>query len=219
MNEITEIEQQKKNPKRVNVFLDGKFSFAVSVESKIVNKLKTGERLSPQKVQKLIFDDQVERLYDKAIKFLSYRPRSEKEVRDSLLLKLRLTDKGEEEKKNFEHSIEEAIKKLEKIGQIDDREFASWWVEQRTKFKKTSPRVVKLELLKKGVKKEIIDEVIAENELNPLELAIEAGRKKLKNYQKNDKKIFKEKMGRFLASKGFDWETVKEAVDSLSQQE
>lgn len=150
MNEITEIEQQKKNPKRVNVFLDGKFSFAVSVESKIVNKLKTGERLSPQKVQKLIFDDQVERLYDKAIKFLSYRPRSEKEVRDSLLLKLRLTDKGEEEKKNFEHSIEEAIKKLEKIGQIDDREFASWWVEQRTKFKKTSPRVVKLELLKKG---------------------------------------------------------------------
>ncbi len=48
---------------------------------------------------------------------------------------------------------------------------------------------------------------------------MESGRKKLKNYKKLDKKVFREKMGRFLASKGFEWEVVKEAVDRLTQEE
>src|SRR3990172_716848 len=105
MNQITDIVQQKKDPKRVNIFLDGKFAFGISLESKIVNHLKIGEQLTAEKVQNLIFSDQVERLYDKAIKFLSYRPRSEKEIRDNLLQKLWKTDKGEEERKNFELSV------------------------------------------------------------------------------------------------------------------
>lgn len=216
---ISDIQPQKKNPKRVNVFVDGSFSFAVSLESKIINKLKVNANISQSQTRKLVFEDQVERLYDKAIKFLSFRPRSEKEIRDNLLQKLRQTDIGEEEKKNFERSIEEVIKKLKKIGQIDDRAFASWWIEQRTKFKKTSPRLIKSELFKKGIKKEIIEDLFSGIEINPFELALEAGKKKLGNYQKYDKKIFREKMSRFLASKGFDWEVVKKVVDTLGKEE
>ena len=215
-NQITDIQPQKRNPKRVNVFLDGQFAFGVSLESKIVNHLKVGESLTPKQVTELIFQDQVERLYDKAIKFLSFRPRSEKEIRDKLLQKLRLTDKADEEKKNFDRSIEAVIKKLQKIDQINDQEFARWWLQQRTQFKKTSPRVIKLELFKKGIKKETIDELFSETSL---ELATAAARKKLRNYQKYEPKIFREKMGRYLASKGFDWEVIKKAVDTLSQEE
>ena len=218
-NQITDIQPQKRNPKRVNVFLDGQFAFGVSLESKIVNHLKVDESLIPKQVTELIFQDQVERLYDKAIKFLSFRPRSEKEIRDKLLQKLRLTDKADEEKKNFDRSIEAVIKKLQKIDQINDQEFARWWLQQRTQFKKTSPRVIKLELFKKGIKKETIDELFSETSFDPLELATAAARKKLRNYQKYEPKIFREKMGRYLASKGFDWEVIKKAVDTLSQEE
>ena len=219
MNQITDIEPQKKNPKRVNIFLDEKFAFGVSLESKIINHLKVSEQLTPKRVDELIFQDQVERLYEKAIKFLSYRPRSEKEIKDNLLQKLWKTDKGEEEKKNFEDSISEVIKKLKKIGQIDDAEFARWWVEQRTRFKKTSPRILKAELLKKGIKKELIDQIFSEISINPLDLALETARKKLKNYQNTNPKTFREKMSRFLAAKGFDWEVIKKTVDTLVEKE
>lgn len=215
-NQVSDIQPQKKNPKRVNIFLDGKFAFGVSLESKIVNRIKVGEQISEKQIAELIFNDQVERLYDKALKFLSMRPRSEKEIRENLLIKLWKTDKGEEEKKSFDKSINAVITKLTKIGQVDDCEFANWWLEQRTKFKKTSPRVIKLELVRKGIKKEIITDLFEKSTIDPLELAIEAGKKKIKNYQKYDKKTFREKMGRYLASKGFDWEIVKKAVDTLA---
>lgn len=216
---ITDLSPQKKNPKRINVFLDGKFAFGISLESKMVNHLKIDQELTPEKVDELIFADQVERLYDKSLRFLGSRPRSEREIRTYLLQKLKLSDKGDEEKKNFERSIEEVIKKLLKIGQIDDREFARWWVEQRTKFKKLSPRIIKSELFQKGIDKEIIAEVIDESEIDPYGLALESGRKKLPSYKNLDKKIFKEKMSRYLTGRGFDWEVVKKVVDTLGQME
>lgn len=219
MNQITDIQPQKKNPKRVNIFIDGDFAFGVSRESKIVNKLKIGENLSAGKVEKLIFEDQVERLFEKAVKFLSYRPRSEKEIRDNLLQKLKLTDKGEEEKKNFEKSIGEVIKKLDKLGLVNDLEFTKWWVEQRTRFKKSSPRIIKSELFRKGIDKETIDKVLNSSEIDPFELALSAAGKKLVTYKKLEPKEFREKMGRFLASRGFDWEVVKRVVDTLSKEE
>ncbi len=217
MSQITDIQPQKKNPKRVNIFIDGQFAFGVSRESKIINKLRINDELNEEKNQSLIFNDQVERLYDKAIKFLSYRPRSEKEVRDNLLQKLYRSDKGEAEKKNFESSISAVTQKLGKLGLVNDLEFAKWWFEQRVNFKKTSPRIIKSELFKKGIDREIIDEVMDSTIVDPISLATSAAKKKLVSYQKFEPKIFREKMGRYLASKGFDWEVVKKVVDTYSQ--
>lgn len=219
LSRISDIQPQKKNPKRVNVFLDGKFAFGISHELKIVNRLKISDQIDENKIEELIFADQVERLYEKAIKFLSYRPRSEKEVRDNLFQKLKLTDKGEKEKRIFEKSISEVIKKLEKLGLINDFEFALWWVEQRIKFKKTSPRIIKLELIKKSIKKEIIEEVLEKISLDPFELAFATAKKKFVSYKKLEKKQFQEKMGRYLATKGFDWEVIKRVVDRLNKEE
>jgi len=215
--QISDIQPQKKDPKRVNIFLDGKFAFGVSLESRIINKLKIGQQLKSEEIQKLIFADQVERFYEKAIKFLSFRPRSEKEIRDNLLQKLWKSDKGEEEKNNFERSVGEVIEKLKKLGQVDDLEFAKWWFEQRVRFKKTSPRIIKSELFKKGIDREIIEEVIETTEVDPFLLASEAAKKKLASYQRFEPKVFREKMGRYLTSKGFDWEVVKKVVDTHTQ--
>lgn len=215
MSQITDIQVQKKDPTRVNIYLDGSFAFGVSRESQIVNKLKIGDSVSDTQVQKIIFQDQVERLYDKAIKFLSYRPRSEKEIRDNLTQKLWKSDKGEEEKKTFESSISEVVEKLKKVGQINDSEFASWWVDQRTRFKKLSPRIIKGELWKKGIDKDLVESILEENKVDPYQLALEAAQKKLSSYQIYEVDEFKIKMGRFLGSRGFNWDTIKKVVDTL----
>ncbi len=219
MSCITQIQSQKKNPKRVNIFLDGEFAFGISLESKIVNHLQIDQELDQEKIDQLIFGDQVERLYDKSLRFLGSRPRSEREIRTYLLQKVKLSDKGEDEKKNFEQSIDEVVKKLTKIGQIDDRQFAAWWVEQRTRFKKMSPRLIKSELFQKGIDKEIIIEVLESSEVDPYSLATAAAAKKSPSYKNLDKKEFREKMSRYLATKGFDWEIVKKVVDTFSEKE
>jgi len=217
MPTVSDIQPQKKDPKRVNIFLDGKFAFGISLESKVVNQLKIGGWVSDPLVQKLILNDQVERLYDKAIKFLSFRPRSEKEVRDNLLQKLFKTAESDEEKKNFAKSVDTVVNKLKKLGQIDDRAFANWWYEQRVRFKKISPRLIKAELLKKGIEKDLVEEVVQLTLSDQLNLAKEAAKKKADSLQKFETKVFREKLGRYLASKGFDWDVIKKVVDTLSQ--
>ena len=225
MPQITDIQPGKKDPKRVNVFLDGEFAFAVSLEAKIVNKLQINQELSDEKIAKLIQQDQLERLTNQALRFLSFRPRSEKEVRNYLIQKLKLSDQGGEEKQNFEKSIRLVIEKLKHLGQINDEDFAKWWVEQRNRFRPKGSRVIKLELLQKGIDRETIEKVTPlrpfdsaqgyAGQVNELDLATTAALKKISSYQKLEQREFKIKMGQFLARKGFDWVTIKKVVDTF----
>jgi len=221
MSQITDIQPGKKDPKRVNVYLDGEFAFAVSLESKVINKLQINQEISEEKTHELIQQDQLERLTNQALRFLSFRPRSEKEVRNYLIQKLKFSDQGEEEKQNFEKSISRVIEKLKHLGQVNDEEFAKWWVEQRNRFRPKGSRIIKLELLQKGVDKELISEVLRSyqsgGEQGQLNLAINAALKKISSYQKLEQREFKIKMGQFLARKGFDWETIKKVVDTLEE--
>src|SRR3989304_8085173 len=82
MKKITAIEAQKKNPERVNIYLDGEFGFALA---RIVAAwLKTGQALDDEKIASLQAEDARERAYRQAMLFLSYRARSEAEIRQNL---------------------------------------------------------------------------------------------------------------------------------------
>ena len=220
---ITDIAAQKKR-ERFNIFLDGEFAFGVSAELRFTKKLEVGQNLTQKEIESVVEADQIERLFNKALKFLSYRPRSEREIRDYLLRKGKLRDveKSAAEKSQYEGSIERIIKKLKSIGQIDDMEFAKWWVEQRGKFRPRGQRLVKLELLQKGVDKEIIEEVTDSEEgkeglerVGEEELAFKVASKKLLNYKNLSKEEFRMKMGQYLARRGFSWDVIKKVVDSL----
>ena len=124
MNKITDITPQKKNNKRLNVYINGDFAFGISAQLKFEKRIEIGQEINNQKTQDLILSDQIERLQDKALKFLAFRPRSEREMKDHLFRKGKLKEiKSDIEKSQYEISIQEVIKKLKRIGQIDDREF------------------------------------------------------------------------------------------------
>src|SRR3989344_6604171 len=86
------------------------------------------------------------KFYNKALKFLSYRPRSEKEIRDKL-----------KKKKASEETINKIILRLKENNFINDEEFVRWWIEQRTNFKPRSLRLIKMELKQKGVSNDLIE--------------------------------------------------------------
>lgn len=145
-----------------------------------------------------------EGFYNKALKFLSYRPRSEKEVRDKLI-----------KIKTPEILIEEIIKKLRDYKFLDDLEFAKMFARERSILKHKPVRVIKFELKQKGISEDLIEEVLTDSkeEEKDLEKAKEIIQKKIIRYKGLDSYKIREKLSRFLVSRGFDYDTIKEAID------
>lgn len=210
MSAITSIKPQKnrlpagRHGKRFNVYLDGKFGFAVSAEALAKAELKVDQEISEEDIKRLKYQDTKSKLYDRTLNFLTYRPRSEKEIRDYL------KKKGGEVK-----IIEVIVKKLKKQGLIDDRAFAGWWVEQRSLFRSKGRQLLWLELLKKGVEKEIIESSLFSKK-EELDLAKKAAAKKLKSYQNLEPLEFRRKMAAFLARRGFNWGVIKKVLDAFN---
>lgn len=147
--------------------------------------------------------DSFERFYNKALEFLSYRPRSEKEVRDKL------------KKKQVEFQIiEKIIAKLKEKKFINDEEFARMFLENRLRFKPRSTRLIKLELKQKGIDPEIINnlQLAVDNDLESAKKLVEKRIERVRNLPKQE--IY-QKLGRYLASKGFSWDTIKKAIDEM----
>ena len=182
--------------------------------------MEVGQEVSEVEVADLVFKDQTERILNNTYRFLSFRPRSEKEIGDHLKTKFIFKEKlAQAEKEQIETSIKAAITKLKESGQIDDDAFAEWWIEQRKSFKGLSNRVISAELLKKGIKKEKITEELKESSTAKNEDAIIqklAGKKALKLKNLPERQL-REKLYQFLGRKGFEFEAVKRVVDTMTK--
>jgi len=202
MSEITSIEPQKRRTGRFNVFVDGVFSFALSEDLVAREKIKIGQKITQEQIEKLIQEYEIGKILEKVFKFLSFRQRSKKEILDYLKRK----NLGEKE-------IELVVKKLERLGFINDEEFARFFIQSRIKGRPKGKRLLAQELRQKGVEKEIIEKILEEVELPEIELAAKAIEKKLKNFLKLRPQDARVKIANFLARRGFSWETIKELID------
>ncbi|OGH09021.1 MAG: hypothetical protein A2152_01375 [Candidatus Levybacteria bacterium RBG_16_35_6] len=148
-----------------------------------------------------------EKNYNRALRFLSFRPRSEKEIVDYL-----------KKKKVSEEASKKIIKKLLEYKFLDEIEFAKMWIVERTTIKPRSWRVIKHELKEKGISNEIIDSIIHDSEFiihSDFQIAYALAEKRAKRYKNLEKRDFFEKIGRYLASKGFSYDTIKEVINKI----
>jgi regulatory protein len=151
--------------------------------------------------------DDFEKFYKASVRFLSFRPRSEKELRDYLT-----------KKKCDELTAKRILESLKRDKFINDEEFVRWWVEQRTLLKPKAWRVIVYELKQKGISKELIESVQSSGfkVQNDAESAMKLAEKKLRTiHDQTDRYKVKEKLGRYLAGKGFDWDTIKAVIDQI----
>jgi regulatory protein len=151
MKKITAISVQKKNPNRVNIYIDGEYAFGVARIT--AAWLKNGDELSDEKIAKLLAEDSREWAYQQALLYLSYRARSEKEIQQNL----RKHEMPEE-------VIEETLERLRKAGLANDNDFARMWVENRNTFRPRSKKALAIELRQKGLNDEAIQDSLSEVE-------------------------------------------------------
>lgn len=210
---ITQVEPQKKNPHRFNVFLDGQFAFGADEDLVVEYRLVSGKVIENKDLDKLLFATEVGRLMERMYILWNIRPRSEKEVRDYLRnLSYKRKLKGQAELSPI--TIESLIEKLKVKGMVQDLTFAYSWVEARRRSKKKGKIALKQELFQKGIDKEIIEEVLSPKSsvISEEQLAKEALEKKLKLWRNLEPMEFKKKAYEFLLRKGFEYSVVKDVV-------
>jgi regulatory protein len=194
---VTALKVQKHHPNRVNVYLNNEFSFGLSRIT--AAWLQVGQELSPSKIAKLQADDQREIAYMQALRFLDYRPRSRTEVRRNLEKHAIPAD-----------VINEVFKRLERSGLVNDERFAQDWVENRSEFRPRSRRALAFELHQRGLDDSAIQKAL--EGLNEEALAYQAAVKQARHFEGLQLRDFNNKLGSFLARRGFSYEIIKDVV-------
>jgi len=200
MKKITAITAQKKNPNRVNIYLDGEFAFALARIT--AAWLKTGDLLDDEKIASLQAEDSKERAFQQAMLFLSYRARSEKEIRQNLL------------KHEYpEEVVEGTLQRLREGGLANDNEFARAWVENRNTFRPRSRRALTMELRQKGLDEESVKSAVSG--VDESALAYETARKRAPRLQRLEWSEFRKKLSEYLARRGFPYSVIAPIVTQI----
>ncbi len=155
-------------------------------------------------------NESLQSLLNTAYFFLKFRPRTKKEVHDYLLKKI--------EKRHWStDDVEKVIKQLEEQNLINDKEFISWFVEQRTRSKPKGRFVLKAELLRLGIAKDLIDQHLDEHPLAEEDLALQALKSKWQRFKNLTPKERFEKSAAFLARRGFPFDIIRKTVEKLQK--
>src|SRR5579859_2208108 len=115
---ITGLEPQARDAERVNVFVDGQFLLGVNAALVYKLELTVGQELQPEQLEQLHYEETLQQAVDRAYNYLSYRPRSRTEVRRYL-----------QQKQTPPEIIEAALARLDRFDLVNDRSFATFWIE------------------------------------------------------------------------------------------
>jgi len=195
---ITALKAQKKNPNRINVYLDGDFAFGLT---RIVAAwLSVGQDLDDEQINRLQSQDAGEVALDKAVKFISYRSRTESEIRRKLSVK------------GFsDEEIDKALDRLRSNGLVADEQYARSWVESRSASRPRSRRLMAMELRQKGVSDSDIEKALEETEDDD-KLAYQAATRYAHRLANLEWDKFRERLSAFLLRRGFAYGTISPFV-------
>lgn len=191
---ITSVKQQTKNQQRFSIYVDGDYSFSLSESQLLETGVHTGMELDAEKLAELKSQSDFGKVVDRTFNLLSYRPRSEWEIRMYL-----------QKHKQPSSIIERVVEMLRNKKYIDDEDFARRWVEAKRRGKPVSTLKLRQQLKQKRIEDSIISEVLSDghDEKNDLR---ELVTKKQHRYPDQQKFM------RYLAGQGFRYDDIKSVL-------
>lgn len=238
-NKITKISPGVHDPNRVNIFIDDKFSFSFNLAQVVDYKLKVGKQLTDAELEKCKKASEFGKLYQRTLEWALARPRSVYETREYLKRKLKkreITNRRIAEARNEKHNaeyfgrtarktslpskelplfseedIEAVIARLTEHHYLDDEHFARFYLENRNAAKGSSVKKLRLDLLRKGISRKLIDELLSENLRSDAEEIQKIIAKKRRKY--DDEQLIS-----YLVRQGFDYQLSRDAVAETDSQ-
>ncbi len=204
MKKVTAIRSGKRG-KRVNIFLNEKFAFSLEAEVALKEGLKAEKAISEDEIEALKKADLFQRCLNAAFRLLSYRPRSQAELRQRL------------QQRGFDgDNVAAVLARLKERGLVDDLAFAQFWKDNRQSFRPRSQWLTRLELRQKGVPEEIIDRVAAQ--VDDEDCAYRAAVSKARRLSTADYEGFSRRLGEHLKRRGFGYGVIKPTVERVWQE-
>jgi regulatory protein len=196
----------KKDDANVIIYFNNQEKLFLSYEVFMENRLKKDMEISEDGFSFLIRENQKYFIKKKVFGLLGRRLHSYSE------LKLKLM-----QKKYDKDMVTEVLDQLKGKGILDDYKFGKQYTEEKIRLKSWGRNKLKAELIRKGVAAAVIDKILTEEDLSPAENAKVIAVKKLKLLVKRryDNRELASRLSAYLYSKGYDYDTIREVVASL----
>ena len=197
MNTITQIKIQSNDKNRVSLYLDGKFYCGLNLETVVKNSLKVGTVISQQKLEDIQLESEKQTAYNKALKLISTRYKTQREVEKYLY-----------EKGYLASVVYYVISKLNEYHYIDDQKFVDSYISaHRRMYGKLK---IKQQLMLKGISEKTIDEALEDENFEQSDEILRLSEKYMKNKEETKENYIK--LFKYLMSKGFEYDEIKLAL-------
>ena len=198
---ITAITAQKKDTSRVNIFIDNAYSFSLTLDQLLSEKISKGMVIDELELKRLEKISEDGKLRNRALEWVMLRPRSQHELKQYLL------------RKGADAALVEAIcSEFAAKKYQDDIAFAKWWIEGRLRKNKSNISIA-TELYAKGVSRETVATLLADT-------AAQTERLKQLIVQKNLLTKYPDalKLKQYLVGKGYRYSEIDEVLAELKEE-
>lgn len=200
---ITSIQEQAKDARRVNIYLDG--DFAVGVSKLLAVDLEVGQHLDDPAIGQLQFRDEKAKRVQQAMRLIQRRPRSRKELEDYY------------RRKGLDDALRDfVLEHLIELGLVNDWDFADEWIENRQAFRPRGARALRYELRKKGIAAHIIDEALEGFDEEAAALA--TSKIAWRRYKHLSEREYKRKALPYMARRGFSYAISANAIKKIRKE-
>ena len=182
------------------VYIDGEYALSLDTQTLLEHRIDIGREFDDEELHDLIESSNERRAKEKALWLISYRSHSKKELRDKIS---RTCDR---------QSAEKAVERMEELGLVNDRDYAERCAQTLIFTKHMSKRGAAMELRRKGIESEIIDEVLDDIEVDEREQIQAVIERK---YPKIDDEKIRRRAVAALQRLGYGWEDIKAVIESF----
>ena len=199
------IKAQRGRGSKIHLLLDDEYKITTDVEFWALNFIADGTDITDEEWEELVVKINYRKAFNKCADLLSRRDHSVKELRDKLL---RTVD---------EVSAYKAIDKYIEMGYLDDEKFAKALAEHLYDTKHYSDSHVKQELFKRGISRDIVNDIVDNTENDSVSSVMTVITKKYLNKLSVDGG--REKVIAAMMRKGFTYSDIKSALDRIENDE
>ncbi len=191
---------------KINLYTDGEYRFSVPAEVWFANAYRDGDEIEEEELAALQTAADSVFAYENALRLLSMRAHSEKELYDKLKRKYKAA------------AAKQAVEKCRELGFINDEQFASLLADELVRRKHYAPKRVENELISRGIDRQIAQSVACTLDIDEKISIMDIIDKFVPNDTKPDAKTKKRIINRLLRL-GYTPHEVFDAADSLGWNE
>ncbi len=204
---------------KIHLSLDGEYIATVNADYWFTCGIKSGAEITSEQLDELLSESARRKMMNKALDLLSMRDYSRRELSDKLVTKAwEKKEQKDMDLGSLKQQASDICDRLEELGLLNEERFARSYVDELLRRKHLSKRGLKTALIQKGVQRDIIETVLEEVEVDPVEQVRELLATKFKTRDLSDEKQRTRTVNALLRL-GYRYGEINAAMDGILEDE